>query len=246
MNKKNVEDVLIAISQKIKSNYAVLFRKDYKQGSKNMELIEIQKGVSQVIFTAVGKKPSMMVYDSFNKKYQGRALGDNGQTLIVDNPSNGIWTVHSEDGFSYSIEIGGLVEDTYDYGFSLEIPNNKRETSYQPIIGKPIHSILKLHIICVILSGSKNVLSVFVSNPQYAGILRTIKLFQDGREIRSLLLRKIRNDLYVTDPVSFEERSFKVGFSGTDSEHKSFERIVSTVLNSGKSKIRFYFYLIHC
>jgi hypothetical protein len=116
------------------------FTMDYEQGLKNEEKIEIENGVSQVIFTAVGKKP-LIVYDSFNKKYHGRHLDDNSQTLIIDNPPNGIWTVHSEDGFSYSIRSGGFEEKTFEYGFSLEIPNSKNEISYQPIFGKSANLI---------------------------------------------------------------------------------------------------------
>jgi hypothetical protein len=84
------------------------------------------------------------------------------------------------------------------------------------------------------ISGSKNVLSIFVSNPKYAGTLKTVKLFQDGKHVRTIPLQKIRDDLYVTDPVTFDERSFKVGFSGKDREGQNFERVVSTVLNPGK------------
>jgi hypothetical protein len=84
------------------------------------------------------------------------------------------------------------------------------------------------------ISGSKNVLSIFVSNPRYAGTLKVIKLFQDGKHVRTIPLRKIHDDQYVTDPVSFDERSFKVGFLGKDPVGQNFERIVSTVLNSEK------------
>jgi hypothetical protein len=41
MKKKSVEDVLIAISPKIQANYAGLFSKDYKNGSKNVDKVEI-------------------------------------------------------------------------------------------------------------------------------------------------------------------------------------------------------------
>ncbi len=59
-------------------------------------------------------------------------------------------------------------------------------------------------------------------------------LFQDGKHVRTIPLQKIRDDLYVTDPVTFDERDFKVGFSGKDREGQNFERVVSTVLNPGK------------
>jgi hypothetical protein len=136
MKKKSVEDVLIAISPKLKPNYAELDRKYYKEGSRNVEKIEIPNGVAQVTFTVVGKNPSLTVYDSANKKYEGIILGDNAQSLIIDNPQSGTWTAHSEDKVAYSLQIGGLVEETFDYGFSLGVPNSKNETLYRPFIGK--------------------------------------------------------------------------------------------------------------
>jgi hypothetical protein len=71
-----------------------------------------------------------------------------------------------------------------------------------------------------------------------------IKLFQDGKHVRTIPLQKIKEDLYVIDAVSFDERSFKVGFSGTDPEEQNFERVISTVLNPGKGKMRFCYYLL--
>jgi hypothetical protein len=66
-------------------------------------------------------------------------------------------------------------------------------------------------------------------NPKFSETLKFAKVSQDGRETQSLPLRKIRNNLYVTDPVSFEERSMEVD-------------IVTTGLNTidGKSKIKFH------
>jgi hypothetical protein len=64
-----------------------------------------------------------------------------------------------------------------------------------------------------------------------------IKLFQDGKQVRMIPLQKFKDDFYVTDAVSFDERSFKVGFAGTDPEEQNFERVISTVLNSEKGRI---------
>jgi hypothetical protein len=107
-----------------------------KPSPKNVEKIEIPDGVTQVIFTAKGKNQSLKVYDSSGKEYVGSPLENDPDTeiIIIKNPSVGTWTVHSKHGFSHSIEIEN--ENPFDYGFSLEIPNRKKDTSQQPIFGK--------------------------------------------------------------------------------------------------------------
>jgi hypothetical protein len=102
---------------------------------KNVEKIEIPDGVTQVIFTAKGKKQSLKVIDSSGKEYVGIPLGDDSEFIIINNPSVGTWTVHSEDGFSYSLRNEPLVAK-FVYGFSLEIPNSKEDTVDKPIKGK--------------------------------------------------------------------------------------------------------------
>ncbi len=106
-----------------------------KPKPKDVEKIEIPKGVSQVIFTAKAKESSLKVYESSEKEYVGRSLGNDTEIVVIDDPSAGTWTVHSEDGFSYSFRKGTSVV-TYGYGFSLEIPKSKEETSKKPIKGQ--------------------------------------------------------------------------------------------------------------
>jgi hypothetical protein len=102
---------------------------------KNVVKIEIPKGVTQVIFTAKGKKQSLRVYDSSGKEYVGIPQGDHIEAIVVNSPSVGTWTVHSEDGFSYSFRDEPLVAK-FVYGFSLAIPNSKEDTVDKPIKGK--------------------------------------------------------------------------------------------------------------
>jgi hypothetical protein len=64
-----------------------------------------------------------------------------------------------------------------------------------------------------VISGSKNVLSVFILNRIYFGTLASVTMFKDGKEIRSIPLKKIRRNLYVTDPVSFDDGPFEISIS---------------------------------
>jgi hypothetical protein len=192
-----------------------------------------------VIFTAKAKKSSLKVYDSSDKEYVTKPLGNDTEIVVIDNPSAGTWTVHSKDGFSYSFRKGTSIV-TYGYGFSLEIPKSKEETSEKPIKGQS-NSPLTMPINIPMISGSENVLSVFVSNPQYDGTLRMIHFRQEGqgRKLRFFPLTKIRNDLYVTNPVSLDGPPSKVRLFGTDSQNENIIENISPV-STDTRKIRFH------
>jgi hypothetical protein len=111
----------------------------------DVEKVEIPDGVTQVIFTAKGKKQSLKVYDSSNKEYLGEPLGDDSEAIVIDNPSVGNWTVHSEHGFSYSFRDEPLPK--FVYGFSLAVPDKKEETSDKPIKGNVPSSSFKIILI---------------------------------------------------------------------------------------------------
>ncbi len=110
-----------------------------KPTPKNVEEVEIPDGLTQVIFTAKGKKQSLKVYDSSNKEYLGEPLGDDSEAIVIDNPSVGNWTVHSEDGFLYSFRDEPLPK--FVYGFSLAVPDKKEDTVDKPIKGKDPSSL---------------------------------------------------------------------------------------------------------
>ncbi len=207
---------------------------------KNVEKIEIPDGVTQVIFTAKkGKKQSLKVYDSFGKEYVDTALGDDSELIVVENPSVGTWTVHSEDGFSYSFRNEPLVAK-FVYGFSLAIPNSKEDTAHKPIKGKVPSFFYKIMSNNPLILGSKNVLSVFVSNPKYAGKLKILKVNVGGKR-RYLLLKKIRDDLYVTNPMSFDEAPSNVGVIGMDPDQERFDENIPSVLETDEGKMKFSF-----
>jgi hypothetical protein len=119
----------------------------------------------------------------------------------------------------------------------LEIPNRKEDTVDKPIKGKVPSFFYKIMSNIPLISGSKNILSVFVSNPKYAGKLKMVKVNQGGKR-RPLFLKKIRDDLYVTNPMSFDETQPNVGLVGTDPDQESFDENIPSVLKNpdeGKS-----------
>jgi hypothetical protein len=71
--------------------------------------------------------------------------------------------------------------------------------------------------------------------------LKTVKIYEDGQVARSLPLKKIKEDIYVTDPVSLDVVTSEVRLLGTDPEQKSFEKIIPALSNPNKRKITFHY-----
>ncbi len=81
-----------------------------------------------------------------------------------------------------------------DFGFSFSIPKESEETFTQPLKGQPI------------------VLSIFVKNPQNINKLESVKLIDQNNNDKSELitLEKVRDDLYVTKPITLLDGKFKI------------------------------------
>jgi hypothetical protein len=62
-----------------------------------------------------------------------------------------------------------------------------------------------------------------------------------GGKRRPYLLKKIKNDLYVTNPMSFDEAPSDVGVKGTDPDHKSIDEIIPPVSKPDERKIIFHY-----
>ncbi len=91
-----------------------------------------------------------------------------------------------------------------DYGFSFTIPSNKSETFKQPLKGRP------------------NILSIFVKSPQDIDKLRTVKWIQENNDkSASIALKKIREDLYVTEPITFPAEKFKIAVDALDDNEQN-------------------------
>jgi hypothetical protein len=65
-----------------------------------------------------------------------------------------------------------------------------------------------------------------------------VKIYKNDRVVRTLLLKKIRNDHYVTDPTSFDEEPAEIKLTGKDSVLGSFEKKIPVLSNPNKRKFK--------
>jgi hypothetical protein len=65
-----------------------------------------------------------------------------------------------------------------------------------------------------------------------------------GGKRRPYLLKKIKNDLYVTNPTSFDEAPSNVGVIGMDPNRKTIDKIIPKVSKIDERKIIFHYCLV--
>ncbi len=90
-----------------------------------------------------------------------------------------------------------------EHRFSFSIPKESEDTFTQPLKGQPI------------------VMSIFVKNPQNINKLGSVKLIDQNNKISVINLEKVRDDLYVTKPITFPDGKFKIVVDGLDKQSNS-------------------------
>jgi hypothetical protein len=93
--------------------------------------------------------------------------------------------------------------------------------------------------------GSKNILSVFISNASYVDKLATAKFIQNEKEAQLIPLTRVKNNIYMSPPIDLPEKSFKIAIEGTDKSQNDIRRMISTSLISTEpcKKLK---YFLHC
>jgi hypothetical protein len=91
-----------------------------------------------------------------------------------------------------------------EYGFSIFIPKNKEETFKQPPKGRPI------------------ILSIFVKNPENMNEIESVKWVQEDntKNSKPIEVKKINENLYVTEPITFPDQKFKIVVDVLDKENQ--------------------------
>lgn len=224
MNKSNVKDVLLAIRHTVNYNYAALKSVDADSAGTTNTKLNIDKSISELSVSLSGKNPKLLIKDPRNETVKG------GETLQLQNlrlvkikdPVDGLWNVESAADSSHSIRLGAISEMKFEFGFSIDEPKKKSETSFQPLVGH------------------QNVLSVFVTDPRLIANLTEVTIIlipasahESSTQIQ-IPLKKLQDEIYATKAFDIPRQMFKVQLNGFDATGNSIERLLSTGIQSIK------------
>lgn len=224
MSKSNVKDVLLAIRHTVNYNYAALKSVDADSAGTTNTKLNIDKSISELSVSLSGKNPKLTIKDPRNETVRS------GETLLLQNlklvkikdPVDGLWNVESEADSSHSIRLGAISEMKFEFGFSIDEPLKKAETSFQP------------------LTGHQNILSVFVSDPALIGNLSDVEIILVPTNIHEsalqfqVPLKKLTDDIFVTKAFDIPRQMFKIQLNGVDATGNAIVRLLSTGLHSIK------------
>lgn len=224
MNKSNVKDVLIAIRHTVNSNYASLKSVDAESAGTTNTKLNIDKSISELSVSLSGKNPKLTIKDPNNETISsGDELTLTNLKLVkIKDPVDGLWNVEAGADSSHSVRLGAISEMKFEFGFSIDEPTKKSETSYQP------------------LEAHKNVLSIFVSDPSLISNLSDVTVIlvptndhESSRQFQ-LPLRKLEDHVYVTKAFDVPRQMFKLQLNGVDANENLIERLISTGLHSSE------------
>lgn len=227
MNKKNVKDVLIAIRDTVKHNYAALKSVDVEQGGKSRTDLNVDRSISELKVSIVGRNPQLSIRDPGNVTVTGdeELTLTNLKLVNIKDPKDGVWHIEAGAESSHSIRLSAISDLKFEFGFSLEQVERKSETAFQPLLGH------------------KNILTLFVSDPSLVKDLFNITIIlvpsSPSEETKQFVvpLQKREDNIYATKAFDVPRQMFKIQLNGVDVNGNSIERLISTGLISSKGSM---------
>lgn len=233
MNKSNVKDVLLAIRHTVNYNYAALKSVDADSAGTTNTKLNIDKSISELSVSLSGKNPKLTITDPRNETVEsGDELELQNLKLVkIKDPVGGTWNVKAAAESSHSIRLGAISDIKFEFGFSIEEPKKKSETSFQPLTAK------------------QNILSIFTTDPSLIRNLSDVTIILIPSNVHessiqfNIPLRKIDGDIYVTKAFDIPRQMFKIQLNGIDANGDVIERLISTGLKASQGSERYLFFV---
>lgn len=231
MNKNNVKDVLVAIKHSVSHNYAALKSLDLASSGTSQTNLNIDKSISELSVRISGRNPTLSIRDPSNETVKsGEELSlENLKLVNIKDPKDGLWRIEAGAESAHSVRLSALSDLKFDFGFSGEEISRKSETSVLP------------------LAGSKNILSIFISDPLLVKKLSNVSIIlvplnPSDNEIKfSISLHRVSDKIYATNLFEVPRQMFKIQLYGTDVSDNPIERLISTGLIASSGSMNTFF-----
>lgn len=221
MDSSMIKDVLVAISFALDSDFETLKSLDFEEGGNSLSTLEVDESFTELMLSLSGVNVGLVLRDSSGETIASRPGSFVSPNIKIMNfeVSDTIYTIEASSSSAYSIRVGGISGLKFSFGFSTVATTDPDKTQVQPI------------------SGRKNILTIFTSNPSLVKCLtRTtlIAALETSTEI-AIPLKRISGDAFATELFDIPEEAFKIKISGTDSSGNVIDRIISTGIEADSS-----------
>lgn len=223
----SITSILLELAIILDSQFVTLASLDFEEAGSNVTTLVVDESFDELMISMSGKKALLKIRDSTGTVVSGTSKtkssysSDNIQ-IINFRVADTIYTIESSATSAYSIRVGGISDLTFRFGFSQNGATNPEDTQIQP------------------RDGSKNVLSIFASNPSAVKCLTHVALMpvlESGIE-SEIMLKRVKNDVFITEAFDVPEEMFMIKILGSDSSNNPIDRIISTGIDRSKRSIK--------
>jgi hypothetical protein len=144
------------------------------------------------------------------KNYVSMFREQGGESRVV--------SLNAEDTSKFRTKREITEEILLDFGFSVQRPISLKETSKTPIKGMTLCCSFHIFLNNGIHSpGSKNILSIFLLNPEHVSEITNAKVVQNETIVEDKPLMKNDESSYSSDPFDVPSGEFEIFIEGWDS-----------------------------
>ena len=175
--------------------------------------------MSNIRMTLAGKKPKVIIQDPNKNSVVTKDLTlDDLKFVEIKNPFPGKWQITATTDSNYTLRVGAISTVRFDFGFSKTVTSKESETLFQP------------------LKGQKNILSIFVTNPELFKTLTSVTLITNEEKIRrqttggEMILKKVKDGIYATEPHLYPDELCSLQLNGEDLQGNVMQRLLSAAI----------------
>ncbi|KAL7010771.1 hypothetical protein ACKWTF_009159 [Chironomus riparius] len=217
IQKDNFNDILKNIKEEINSKHKLLKIITSESDKRINFNFDVDDSVTELKITMAGRDQHFEITNPDNKVALAKRnfTTDGIKILYFEDPKKGSWKFGAKDNF---VIISVMSDLEFDFGFSIDIVDDKSETVPQPI------------------SEVENILSIFVPDPSQIDQLSKVSLLvapMDESESATEVwynLNRQSEELYTTDPFELPKNPFKIFLEGEDVNRQGILRTISSIL----------------
>lgn len=212
MSSATIDDILQARRVTMEAGFGALRSFDSDVAEEVFTTIEPDSTTTKLSVSLSGEGARLVVRDSNGTIVTSdESFSSSTIKILSFDVQDKLYTIEAVATSAFSLRIGGLSELSFRFGFSWEEVSSLNETSIQPV------------------EGHQNILSIFVSNPSMLKRLTHANFVpSDGSTELKVPVRKVREDLFVSDFLDIPTEMMRIQIQGQDLNDNLIERMIST------------------
>lgn len=219
MQRDNVKDVLLTISDAMESKFEPLKSLDFDTPGSSTTTVNIDQSFTQLSVSMSGLNSKLSVKDHNDTEIKCiKSFSSANIKFMTFDVADTSYKIEASADSAYSLRIGGISDLKFEFGFSTNVPSMQTETAIQPLVAVP------------------NVLSIFISDPKLVKcLIRATIIPASTKESFTPIdipLKRMKANFFTTNLFDIPKQMFKIQIFGYVSKGNPIERLISTGIES--------------